>query len=81
MQASLGFLSPWVDSWRSCEGPTGVREVWGSPAARNRKGGAGTGGGPRARFRHGQGSGSRVRSGSALSFGARRRLGFRWRRG
>jgi hypothetical protein len=41
MQASPGFWSPWVDSWRSCEGPTGVREVWGSPAARNRKGRAG----------------------------------------
>jgi hypothetical protein len=41
MKASPGFWSLWVDSWRSCEGPTGVREVRGSPAARNRKGGAG----------------------------------------
>jgi hypothetical protein len=41
MQASPGFWSPWVDLWRSCEGPTGVREVRGSPAVRNRKGGAG----------------------------------------
>jgi hypothetical protein len=41
MQVSPGFWSPWVDSWRSCEGPTGVREVRGSPAVRNRKGGAG----------------------------------------
>jgi hypothetical protein len=41
MQASPGFWSPWVDSWRPCKGPTGVREVRGSPAARNRKGGAG----------------------------------------
>jgi hypothetical protein len=48
MQASLGFWSPWVNSWRSCEGPTGVREVRGSPAARNRKGGALTVGGSTA---------------------------------
>jgi hypothetical protein len=41
MQASPGFWSPRVDSWGSCEGSTGVREVRGSPAARNRKGGAG----------------------------------------
>jgi hypothetical protein len=41
MQASPGFWSSWVDSWRSYEGPTGVREVRGSPAARNRKGRAG----------------------------------------
>jgi hypothetical protein len=41
MQVSPGFWSPWVDSWRSCEGPTGVMEVRGSPAARDRKGRAG----------------------------------------
>jgi hypothetical protein len=36
-----GFWSQRVDSWRSCEGPTGIREVQESPAARNCKGGAG----------------------------------------
>jgi hypothetical protein len=41
MQTSPGFWSPWVDSWRSCEGSMGVREVRESPAARNRKGGVG----------------------------------------
>jgi hypothetical protein len=41
MQGPPCFWSPWVDSWRSCEGPTGVRKVRGSPTARNCKSGAG----------------------------------------
>jgi hypothetical protein len=68
MQGPPCFWSPWIDSWRSYEGPTGVREVRGSPAARNRKAVQDTGGGPRARFRRGQGSGWRVEaSGSFLA--------------
>jgi hypothetical protein len=35
MQGPPCFWSPWIDSWRSCEDPTGVREVRGSPAAIN----------------------------------------------
>jgi hypothetical protein len=41
MQGPPCFWSPWVDSWRSCEGPTGVRKVRGSPTVRNCKSGAG----------------------------------------
>jgi hypothetical protein len=47
MQVSPGFWSPGVDSWRSCEGSTGVR---GSEDHRRRgiaRAGQDTGGGPR----------------------------------
>jgi hypothetical protein len=35
MQGPPCFGSPWIDSRRSCEDPTGVREVRGSPTAIN----------------------------------------------
>jgi hypothetical protein len=57
MRASPGFWSPGMDSWRSCEGSTGVREVWGSPAARNRKGGVGYRRRSSARFQRGKARG------------------------
>jgi hypothetical protein len=68
MQASPGFWSPWVDSWRSYEGPTGLARSrdhrWQGIARVEQD----TGGGPRARFRRGQGSRSRVDgSGSFLA--------------
>jgi hypothetical protein len=57
MRASPGFWSPGIDLWRSYEGSTGVREVRGSPAVRNRKGGAGYRRRSSARFRRGKARG------------------------
>jgi hypothetical protein len=71
MQGPPCFWSPWIDSWRSCKGPTGIREVRGSPAARNLKAEQDTGGGPRARFQRGQGSGWRVEASRSFLAGRR----------
>jgi hypothetical protein len=57
MRASPGFWSPGIDSWRSCEGSTRVREVQESPAVRNRKDGAGYRWWSSARFRRGKARG------------------------
>jgi hypothetical protein len=54
MRVSPGFWSPGIDLWRSWEGSTGVREVRGSPAARNRKSRAGYRRRSSARFRRGK---------------------------
>jgi hypothetical protein len=75
-----GLLVIWVDSWRSCEGPTGIREVRGSPVARNRKAEQDTGGGPRAQFRRGRARGRRwkPREASWRQGGAAAGLGRSW---
>jgi hypothetical protein len=80
VQASPGFWSPWIDSWRSCEGSTGVREVWGSPAVRNRKGGAGYRRRSSARFRRSKARGRewKPRESSWRRGGAAAGLGWSW---
>jgi hypothetical protein len=67
-RGSPDSYAPRVDAWGSCEGVTGVREVRGSPAARNHEGGASHRRQLRVQFRHGQGLGSRAEaSGSFLA--------------
>jgi hypothetical protein len=80
MRASPGFRSPGIDSWRSCEGSTGVREVRGSLAARNRKSGAGYRRQSSARFRRGKAQGRewKPREASWRRGGAAAGLGRSW---
>jgi hypothetical protein len=80
MRASPGFWSPGIDSWRSCEGSTGVREVRGSPAARNRKSSVGYRRRSSARFRCGKARGRewKPREASWRQGGAAAGLGQSW---
>jgi hypothetical protein len=80
MRVSLGFWSQRIDSWRSCEGSTGVREVRGSPAVRNRKSGTGYRWRSSARFRRGKARGRewKPREASWRRGGAAAGLGRSW---
>jgi hypothetical protein len=53
-RGSPGSWSPWIDAWRSCEGARGIREVRGSPVARNHENGASHQRRLRFQFWHGQ---------------------------